>query len=290
MATVTFWGVRGSIPTPGKSTLKYGGNTSCVEVRHEDKLFILDAGSGIRELGLDLLKNQKPVHASIFISHVHWDHIQGIPFFTPAYIPGNNFVFYGAEEPEKDLFTIFRDQMDLTYFPIELQDMSGKLDFRPIYEGSYTIQDIRVDTLFINHPGNALGYKFHFGDRILVYISDNEPFPGYGEEMDTKIEYIGENGDEKLIQFIKGAHLLIHDAQYTPEEYEKKKTWGHSPYTYTVDLALRGEIKHLVLYHHDPMHDDTFVDRILKEARNIAGSRSHALQINAAMEGMKLDI
>jgi len=290
MSTVKFWGVRGSIPTPGKSTIKYGGNTSCVEVRHEDKLFILDAGSGIRELGLELLKSKSPVAASIFISHMHWDHIQGIPFFTPAYIPGNNFIFHGAQEPDKDLATIIRDQMDPTYFPIELTDMAGKLEFTSITEGKYNIQGIEIETILINHPGNALGYKFHFGDRIIVYISDNEPFGWYGIDQKRGIEYVGEDGDEKLIQFLKGAHLLIHDAQYTPEEYQTKKTWGHSPYDYTIALALRGNVDHLVLYHHDPMHDDAFVDSLLEAAQKLAAESNPNLKISAAMEGMQIKV
>jgi len=290
MAAIRFWGVRGSIPTPGKSTIKYGGNTSCVEVRHDDKLFILDAGSGIRELGLELLKSKSPITASIFISHMHWDHIQGIPFFTPAYIPGNNFMFHGSQEPDKDLETIIRGQMDPTYFPIELTDMAGMLEFTPITEGEYYIQGIKVETLLINHPGNALGYKFHLGDRVLVYISDNEPFGWYGIDQTSGVEYVGEDGDEKLIQFIEDCNLLIHDAQYTPGEYQNKKTWGHSPYDYSVTLAIRGKVDHLVLYHHDPMHDDAFVDEIFESAKKMANKSNPALKISAAMEGLTIDI
>lgn len=290
MASVKFWGVRGSIPTPGPSTIKYGGNTSCVEVRHEDKLFIMDAGSGIRELGIDLLKKKEPVCASIFISHMHWDHIQGIPFFTPAYIPGNNFIFYGAEEPEKDLATIIRDQMNPTYFPIELQDMAGKLEFQSIFEGTHSIQGIRVDTLFLNHPGNSLGYKLHLGDHEIVYISDNEPFGWYQRKDADPEEFIGEDGDLKLLDFIRNADLLIHDAQYTPEEYSNKQTWGHSPYDYTVKLASDAGVRHLVLYHHDPMHDDAFIDSILAKARELGKVSNPNLEISAAIEGNRLEL
>ncbi len=283
MATIKFWGVRGSIPTPGPTTIKYGGNTSCSELRYKDKLFILDAGSGIRALGNELMKQGTGIHASILISHLHWDHIQGIPFFVPALIPGNNFTFYGAEDPEKDLATTIAEQMNPINFPIELKDMGSKLNFKPLSEGSYEIDGIKVDTIFINHPGYALGYKLHFDDRSIVYISDNEPFTAV--DKNSKELYIGENGTEKLIDFIKDATVLVHDAQYTPEEYKNRVTWGHSPYDYTVNLGLKANVNQLILFHHDPMHDDEYLDTLHDDAQKIVKESGSDMDLLMAREG-----
>jgi phosphoribosyl 1,2-cyclic phosphodiesterase len=289
MATLKFWGVRGSIPTPGPTTVRYGGNTSCCELRFDDKLFVMDAGSGLRVLGNELLKSKPPVSAKIFISHMHWDHIQGIPFFTPAFIPGNNFTFYGAKDAEKDLNSIIADQMDPTYFPIELKDMGSKLEFQQLAEGLYTIDNTKVETIYVNHPGNALGYKFFIEQKSLVYISDNEPFTGTFTEdedkQDAETIVLGEDGNQKLIKFIDKADILIHDAQYTLDEYKKKITWGHSPIEYTVDIAIQAGVKHLILFHHDPMHDDNMIDQMLNEARNFASGKQTGIKITAAVEG-----
>ncbi|MBN2424713.1 MAG: MBL fold metallo-hydrolase [Calditrichaceae bacterium] len=289
MTKIRFWGVRGSIPTPGPSTVRYGGNTSCVEVSYNDSLIILDAGSGLRELGQDLLKRTPPIKANIFISHMHWDHIQGIPFFTPAFVPGNQFNFYGGEEPDKDLATIIADQMDPTYFPVELKDMGAELTFNGLYEGQYKINGYRVDTIYLNHPGNALGYKFYFDDKTLIYISDNEPYKSYLlSQKEPEEILIGEDATQKLINFLQGTDLLIHDAQYTKDEYLKKVTWGHSPVDYTVYLALQAKVKHLVLFHHDPMHDDITIDRLLEQAQKSV--KDTLIKISAAYENMIIEL
>jgi len=295
MATLKFWGVRGSIPTPGPQTVRYGGNTSCAELRHDGKLFILDAGSGIRLLGNELLKSGTPTKAGIFISHMHWDHIQGIPFFTPAFLPQNHFTFYGAQDSEKNLLKIISDQMDPTYFPIELKDMAARLEFKTLFEGSYSIDGIQIQTMYVNHPGNALGYKFFLDGNSLVYISDNEPFTqGTAEDQqqpqDTDDIMLGEDGNQKLISFLSGTHTLVHDAQYTSDEYAKKMTWGHSPINYTVEIALQSGIQRLILFHHDPMHDDDTVDQMLQTARALVAESGKPLEVLAAMEGMEVQI
>lgn len=290
MATLKFWGVRGSIPTPGPTTVRYGGNTSCSELQHNDKLFILDAGSGLRVLGNELVKAGSPISASIFISHMHWDHIQGIPFFTPAFIPNNNFTFYGGEAAGKDLFTIIADQMDPTYFPIEMKEMGSNMNFQPLYEDSYEIDGIQLDTIYVNHPGNALGYKFHLNDKKLVYISDNEPFPKTDNDGNPDHVLLGEDSNQKLINFISNVDILVHDAQYTQDEYEKKITWGHSPIDYTVDIAIKAGVKKLVLFHHDPLHDDDMIDQMLKHAQEYAKKAGSQIDILAASEGLTIDI
>ncbi|MBN1408127.1 MAG: MBL fold metallo-hydrolase [Calditrichaceae bacterium] len=290
MATLKFWGVRGSIPTPGPETVRYGGNTSCAELRHNDKLFILDAGSGLRVLGNDLLKTGSPITAHIFISHMHWDHIQGIPFFTPAFIPNNHFTFYGSEPAGKDLLTVIADQMDPTYFPIEMKDMGSTMEFKPLFEGTYKIDGIKVEALYVNHPGNALGYKFHLNKKTLVYISDNEPFLTADNNDDPDQVLLGEDGNQKLINFIHDADVLIHDAQYTQDEYENKITWGHSPVEYTVDIAIKSGVKKLVLFHHDPLHNDDMIDQMLQLARHHVQNNSSLIEIIAASEGLTIDI
>ncbi len=287
MGYIKFWGVRGSIPTPGPSTTRYGGNTSCLEIRNDNQLLILDAGSGLRNLGNALMGLGQKIQAHVFITHMHWDHIQGIPFFTPAYIPGNSITFLGADEPDRSLQSIISGQMDPTYFPIELDDMGAELKFRNLSEDSYTINNIKFETLYVNHPGNSLGYKFHLNDKSVVYISDNEPFDTAATASEGMV---GEDGNQKLIDFVKDCDILIHDAQYTQEEYEKHRTWGHSPFTFTVDMALKAGVQQLVLFHHDPLHDDDAVDTILKAARERAQNSGHRMEIIAAQEGLEITV
>ncbi len=292
MALVRFWGVRGSIPTPGPSTVRYGGNTSCVELRIDRKLFIMDAGSGLRLLGNYLLKNTDKIEGHIFISHMHWDHIQGFPFFTPAFIPGNTFTIYGAEETDKSLSTIISEQMNPTYFPIQLEDMQAEIQFKRLVEGLYKVDDIEVETMYVNHPGPALGYKFNIDGKPVVYVSDNEPFRSsiIPEDASKDEMVIGEDGARKLIEFARGAALFIHDAQYTHHEYEKHVTWGHSPVDYTVDIAAKANVKRLILYHHDPTHNDETVDKMLSHARKIGNEKNEQMKIYAAYEGLELTL
>ena len=285
MAYLKFWGVRGSIPTPGPSTVRYGGNTPCTELRFsDDKFFVLDAGSGLRELGLSLLKSGKKLHAHIFISHMHWDHIQGIPFFVPALLPGNQFIFHGAEDPNKSLKEILANQMNPINFPIKMDDMASNLNFEAFDVGTYEVEGVKVETMRLNHPGKALGYKFYVEGKTVVYVSDNEP---------QKNEYDHENSNvlsfnDILLDFTKNADILIHDAQYTPDEFKTRVTWGHSPYDFTVSLAMKSNVKKLVIFHHDPVHDDDFVDDLILAAKNIAKEAGSDLDILGAKEGLEL--
>ena len=295
MNYIKFWGVRGSIPTPGPSTVRYGGNTPCVELKYsKDKIFILDAGSGIRELGQQLIKQKKPIKSNIFISHLHWDHIQGIPFFIPAYIPGNEFIIHGAEEADMKLADTFHQQMNKVNFPIQFDELLAKFKFNAIYQGSYKIDGIKVDTIYLNHPGYDLGYRFQINDKIVVYISDNEPFPTYPagpQDLDdlSSSQYIEDN-NQRLINFTLNSDFLIHDAQYTPEEYKSKFQWGHSPYDYTVKIALQSKVKTLILFHHDPTHDDNFIDLILEAAKKISWQAGSNMKVIAAQEGLEISL
>jgi len=295
MAYLKFWGVRGSIPTPGPQTSRYGGNTPCLELNYDgENFFILDAGSGIRALGQHLMTLGKSIKSHIFISHMHWDHIQGIPFFVPAFIPGNEFTFHGAQEADMKLEDILSDQMNPVNFPVQIDEMSSKFVFENLYEGNYEFNGIKVETLYLNHPGYALGYKFYVNGKAVVYISDNEPYPVYpntSQDTDNPDEIqIVEDNNQRLINFAKDTHIFVHDAQYTPEEYKTKYQWGHSPYDYTVKVAMEANVNTLVLFHHDPVHDDDFIDKMIDSAKKISWQSGSNMKIIGAREGLELSL
>ena len=300
---IKFWGVRGSIPTPGRSTLHYGGNTSCVEVCFENGThFILDAGTGIRELGKHLLKSGKPLKSYILLSHFHWDHIQGLPFFRPAFIPENNFTIIGSDDPAIQLDKIISFQMDTTYFPITIDDMRAEICFRSIKEEKFVLDGIQVETVYLNHPGYALGFRLSYRNSSLIYISDNEPFqydqdtnskkpkPIDKERIEEAFENYVENKNQNLIEFCQNADLLIHDSQYLADEYKDKITWGHSPVNFTVELAIKSGVKQLILFHHDPDHDDTTIGKIEDLSRKILKQHKSRISCRAAREGMVVEI
>ncbi len=292
---IKFWGVRGSIPTPGPQTLKYGGNTSCVEVNFPNTpRFIIDAGSGIRELGKELAKTIDPIKAYIFLSHFHWDHIQGLPFFKAAFNPANQFMIFGCDEPGVDLTKIIAMQMNPIYFPVAVADMNAKIEYCTIKEETRMVEGIHVRTKFLNHPGYTLGFRFTYQGRSIVYMSDNEPFfnsndsypdKNGGNTLEDLFENFVDDNEEQLIDFIAGTDVLIHDTQYFPEEYQDRKSWGHSPYTFTVDIAVKGRVKQLVLFHHDPDHDDETVDRMAVLSQNRLLKHNYPIPCRAAREG-----
>lgn len=292
---VRFWGTRGSIPTPGPETIKYGGNTPCVEVRSASQLIILDAGSGIRPLGHNILKHARgrPVKASILISHTHWDHIQGFPFFAPAYIDGNEFTIYGCEGARKRLRDIWADQMRSEYFPVPLELMASKLEFVELTDGDvFEIGDVQVKTKAMNHPGLCLGYRLSSEGKSVVYATDNEPYRHLlgasawgGEQPDTSL--VSEL-DQALVTFAEGADLLVHDAQFTPDEYEKHTGWGHSFTSFVVQTAEEAKVGQLALFHHDPAHSDDKVDAMVKDCRRMLRAAGRSIPCFGAREGAKI--
>jgi phosphoribosyl 1,2-cyclic phosphodiesterase len=282
-----FWGTRGSIPTPGRNTVRYGGNTPCVEVRtSEGWLIILDAGTGIRELGRSLISraNGAPIAGDIFLTHAHWDHIQGIPFFGPIFQRGNHFTIWGAKALQTDIGRVVRDQMSPVVFPVAFEELDATIDFREIAEERRAGNGYEVRAYQVRHPGGALGYRFTERDnseRALVYISDNELGPG--AKYDTRPAW-----REGLVEFVRGAQVLVHDTMYTADEYDHFRGWGHSTYDEAVELALDAAVGQLVMYHHKPERADDEVDRRVEECRALVARRGGKLEIVAAAEGMTL--
>jgi phosphoribosyl 1,2-cyclic phosphodiesterase len=287
---VRFWGTRGSVPTPGARTVRYGGNTPCTEVRTDDGwLIILDAGTGLRELGLDLLQraNGAPIQGDIFLTHAHWDHIQGIPFFAPIFGQGNHFTIWGSRSLEKSVDRIVRDQMSPVVFPVTFEELDATIDFKDLAEGTKSEgRGYEVTAFAVQHPGGALGYRFSEpGGRggALVYVSDNElgEHPRYGSPPDWR---------DRMAGFVRGAKVLIHDTTYTTEEYDHHRGWGHSTYRDTVELALDAGVGTLVLFHHEPRRTDEQLDGCLAECRAFVKSRGASLQVVAAAEGLTLSV
>ncbi len=286
---VQFWGTRGSIPSPGSQTVRYGGNTPCVEVRTKDGwLIILDAGTGIRELGRSLIQraNGAPIEGDIFLTHAHWDHIQGLPFFGPIFQRGNHFTIWGSKSLETSIDRVVRDQMSPVVFPVTFEQLDAAIDFRELLEERCQGNGYEVSAMRVRHPGGALGYRFterNAKRRALVYISDNE--------LSATATYDSpESWRSDLVTFVRGARVLIHDTMYTIEEYDHHRGWGHSTYRDAVELALEAEVETLVLFHHKPERHDDEVDQRADECRALAASRGSTLKVVAAAEGLTLTV
>src|SRR3989475_491581 len=269
--TVTFWGTRGSIPTPGAHTARYGGNTPCVAVegsgggkgggggRGGGQLVILDAGTGIRALGRELVERQNgAVQAEILLSHAHWDHIQGLPHFKPFFAPGNAVRIWGSRQGTTSLEAILRQQMDPAVFPVPLDALSAKLTVQQVEPGEFTVGTFRVQAMRLRHPGTTLGYRLTpaAGGPSMAYVTDNELGPGGRYETPASWR-------KDFVAFLGGVELLIHDAMYTPEELEEHRGWGHSTFEEAVALAGDAGVKRLVLFHHEPEHGDEAIDALV---------------------------
>jgi phosphoribosyl 1,2-cyclic phosphodiesterase len=297
---LTFWGVRGSIPTPGKHTVRYGGNTPCLELRlDDDRLIMFDAGTGIRSFGDHVLSKGESINGHLLITHPHWDHIQGFPFFKPAFISGNELTIVGTERSEKSLSEIIAEQMNRIYFPVQLHDLKAKIKFVPIRdEGEMLIHDAKVRYIYVNHPGFTVGYRVEYQGKVLVYISDNEPFDREAAATLTNFEptvkerFMRTDGDpnQRIVDFCRDADVLIHDATYTPEEYLDRVGWGHSHYLFTLRVAADANVKRLYLFHHDQNHSDEKVDDILMKSKREVKSRGYRFECEAAVENTTITI
>jgi len=274
---IEFWGVRGSIASPGPETASVGGNTSCVALRAGGSTIILDAGTGLRRLGDRLLADSKgaPLEATVLLSHLHWDHIQGLPFFVPAYLPSTRLTVMGAANGVMSLGETLVHQMSAPVFPVRMDELRAELTLRDVRPGDpFPVGEATVRAAKLNHPGGVHAYRVEHGGRSVVYATDTEHY---------------ECMDPALISLAEGADVLIYDAQYTPEEYRgevgpSKVGWGHSTFAAGAEIARRAGVGELVLFHHDPRRNDAGVLEIEDRARALFA------RTVAAREGMKLSL
>ncbi len=282
---VRFWGVRGSVPSPGPNTVRYGGNTPCVEIRAGGRLMIADAGTGIRALGEALVRERAgaPIEAHVFIGHTHWDHIQGLPFFAPLYRAESLITLYGLPGTTKAFQEVLAGQMSSAYFPVRPEDLAAK----PVHvelRGPVPIGDARVTYHYLNHPGVTAGFRFEHAGRSACYLSDHEPYSRLnagGEFMDKE--------DAAVARFAADADLMICESQYTPDEYRQRRGWGHSAFEDVLELALRAKVRRLALFHHDPAHDDAKIDEIEQACAKASAARGGP-EVFAAREGQELTL
>lgn len=289
-----FWGVRGSIPTPGPDTVFYGGNTSCVEVRADREIIVFDAGSGIRPLGVALNEEFKdtPVNVTLLISHTHWDHIQGFPFFSPAYNPKNQIKILGFEGARKGLENILSSQMESSYFPVSMGEMPGNISIQELKDSSFNIGQVGVQAVFLNHPGICTGYRIFTSEGSICYMTDFELFQrmrsGKAERISDEEERFARLQDERLALFAEGADVLIMDAQYDAAEYNTHIGWGHNCVDDSVAFAIDAKVKRLFLFHHDPDHNDEKISRLVASARGQVAAKGSDLIVEAAREGLEI--
>ncbi|MBI4179796.1 response regulator [bacterium] len=281
------WGTRGSVPVSGQKYARHGGNTSCMELSSGDDLLVFDAGTGIRELGMTLV-SQKPRRIHIFVTHTHWDHIQGFPFFIPAYVPGFELIIYGASGFGKDLKSIFRGQLDRDYFPVQIEDMRAGIEFRHLDDKPVRIGRCSVTAEFTHHPGATVGYKIEVDGKTIVYASDNEFLKGFlghpssaAKEPELLFPY------QKLIRFASDADVLIGESQYLNDEYRSKIGWGHSSLSNGCLFAKVARVKRWIVTHHDPLHDDDFLQRKLNLTRRLLKELDCPATAAHGFDGMK---
>ncbi|HEX5829383.1 MAG TPA: MBL fold metallo-hydrolase [Gemmatimonadaceae bacterium] len=283
------WGVRGSIPAPGPRTVRYGGNTPCVELRGPTgDLLILDAGTGIRELGVSLAAHSaSPVNGHILLTHAHWDHIQGLPFFAPLFAEGNQFVIWGSRQLQPRLAHVLRDQMAPEVFPVRFDQLAAAIEVREVGEAGQLLGECLVQSHPARHPGGALGYRVapcNSPEASLVYLPDNELAP------DVPYQDVPADWRDRLVTFARDAAVLVHDTMYTAEEYRSHRGWGHSTYEDAVALAIDANVGTLVLFHHEPARTDDELDALVEHCRRHVAARGGRLAIVAAAEGLELTI
>lgn len=293
---IRFWGVRGSIPSPGPSTVRFGGNTSCVEVRADGQLIILDAGTGMRALGRHLAEEfeDQTLRLNLLLSHMHWDHIQGLPYFAPLYRASSRLRVFGYEGARSSLATVLSSQMESPFFPVGLQDVPSQLEIEELREMSFGLGRVQVDAWFANHPGICVGYRLTTSAGVFAFFPDNEP-PTRQQRAraaaglpETHAAAYAESEEARLIAFLKGVDVLIMDAQYTAEEYTQHVGWGHGCVDDVVKLALAAEVGQLFLFHHDPDHDDDTIRQMEVRAQEMVRQAGGRLEVSAAREGLEL--
>ena len=271
--------------------MRYGGNTPCVSIEHGGQMLILDAGTGLRRLGQWLMASAdaKPQSIQMLISHTHWDHIQGFPFFVPAYLPSTKMRIWGPRSTHKPLERVLRGQQDPEYFPVALGDMAAQMEVNELRGAPFEVGPFKVSTCYMNHPGITLGFRVEVPGCVVVYATDTEPYRTLlARARPTGGEEYGRKEDASLLSLVDGADLYIADSQYTPDEYPAKLGWGHTCYLDALEVGLAAEVKHLALFSHDPMHDDDAVDAKVAHCRRVAAERDSSMTITGAAEGLDL--
>ena len=279
---IKFWGTRGSIAVPGTDTTIYGGNTTCLEIILENgQKVIIDAGTGIRALGNKLSTESDNIDVYLLITHSHWDHVIGFPFFSPIYNPSTRLHIDGYPTCMKGLRNIFDNRMGDGFFPLRFKDLKAKINYvDKLRKGNLNIDNVEIDSIQLHHPQSGYGFRFREGGKIFVFITDNE----------LRKSSSGGNTFKEYLKFCKGADILIHDAQYTHEEINDRRGWGHSDFHLALDLACKARVKKLILFHHDPSRTDSQVDKIQAACKVIAKENAPDMAIEAAREGSELEI
>jgi phosphoribosyl 1,2-cyclic phosphodiesterase/CheY-like chemotaxis protein len=291
-----FWGVRGSVPTPGAGTVRFGGNTSCIEVRAGNEIIILDAGTGLRPLGASLLAefDGEPLNLTLLLTHTHWDHIQGLPFFRPVYQPQCRLRILGYEGARKGLVHVLSGQMESPYFPVLFDELPGNIQIEELKDMEFTVGEVRVQSWFANHPGICVGYRVNTRDGSLAFFPDTEPHTrvhntATGAEGQAALDYARAQ-EQKMVNFLQGVDALILDSQYDCDEYQEHIGWGHGCVDSAVELAIKAGVKKLFLFHHDPEHDDAKVESMVVHARKLVGKAKASLQVEAGREGDAVEL
>jgi CheY-like chemotaxis protein len=284
---IRFWGTRGSIPKPGPATVRYGGNTSCVEVRADGTLIVLDCGTGAHELGQQIVAaHPGPMRGHLLITHTHWDHIQGFPFFAPLFVAGSEWDVYAPRQMGRTLAEILAGQMHRTYFPVPLGELAATIRYHELTEGVFDLDAVRVTTRYLNHPAPTLGYRLEANGVAVVYATDHEPHSRHHPDATGDTAPVHRE-DARHIEFLADADLVIHDATYVLQEYPDRLSWGHTPAEWAVDFAVAARARRLALFHHEPSRTDRAVDQLLATCRQRLPNKG-GLEVFAAAEGQYL--
>ena len=296
-----FWGVRGSYSAPFSSHLGVGGNTSCVEIRDDDHVLLCDAGTGIIAFGNEMMKQKDVRKLLIILTHYHWDHICGLPFFVPAFVPEWDISIFGPSQSSKDIEEYVSAQMRAPYFPVGTETWLAHINYpSPAEDHKLDYGPMAISYENVHHPGTTYGYRIRVRNKTIIYISDNEclfleksitqHFEGMSPEEKELYENMRQEEYESELKLIQGADILIHDAQYTPEDYQSKRGWGHSCYIDTVNTAIAAGVKELYLYHHDPNYDDKRMEEIDRHCQQIIKIKNSPLVCHLAREGMIVNL
>jgi phosphoribosyl 1,2-cyclic phosphodiesterase len=288
--------VRGSIPTPGPQTIRVGGNTACVELRCGGDIVIIDGGTGICGLGKALMAEfgDNQPELTMLISHTHWDHIQGIPFFQPLYHKGTRLKIIGAVDDKRGLARVLTVQMGEPFFPVGFDELPGKVEVLELNPAGFDVGAIHVSAHHANHPGACFGYRFNTPDGSIAFFPDHEIGCSVAKEQSKPAFTHRPDGKpydmEALVRFLTGTDILVMDAEYSAQEYAGHRGWGHGCMEDVVRLAVRSGVRELFLFHHDPDHDDDTVEEMLGSARRLAASMDSGLEVEAAREGLKVEV